>query len=59
MHFKTIFKSLKNKDMLRRVGIIFGILIVTFLEKEKIPELPLTFQVTLSLWVLQEYGKDM
>lgn len=27
MHFKTIFKSLKNKDMLRRVGIIFGILI--------------------------------
>jgi len=27
MHFKTIFKSLKNKDMLKRVGIIFGILI--------------------------------
>ena len=27
MHFKTIFKSLKNKDMLRRVGIIFGILV--------------------------------
>ena len=27
MHFKTIFKSLKNKDMLRRVGIILGILV--------------------------------
>ena len=27
MHFKTIFKSLKNKDMLRRVLIIFGILV--------------------------------
>ena len=27
MHFKTIFKSLKNKDMLKRVGIIFGILV--------------------------------
>ena len=27
MHFKTIFKSLKNKDMLRRVGIIFGIIV--------------------------------
>lgn len=28
MHFKTIFKSFKNKDMLRRIGIIFGIIIV-------------------------------
>ena len=28
MHFKTIFKSLKNKDMLRRVAIVLGILIV-------------------------------
>ena len=27
MHFKTIFKSLKNKDMLRRVLIIFGIIV--------------------------------
>ena len=27
MHFSTIFKSLKNKDMLKRVGIIFGIII--------------------------------
>ncbi len=27
MHFKTIFKSLKNKDMLRRVLIIAGILV--------------------------------
>ncbi|MBR5647702.1 preprotein translocase subunit SecY [Candidatus Saccharibacteria bacterium] len=27
MHFKTIFKSLKNKDMLKRVLIIFGILV--------------------------------
>ena len=26
MHFKTIFKSLKNKDMLKRVGIILGII---------------------------------
>lgn len=27
MHFSTIFKSLKNKDMLRRVLIIFGIIV--------------------------------
>lgn len=27
MHFKTIFKSLKNKDMLKRVLIILGILV--------------------------------
>ncbi|MBR3157460.1 preprotein translocase subunit SecY [Candidatus Saccharibacteria bacterium] len=27
MHFKNIFKSLKNKDMLKRVMIIFGILV--------------------------------
>ena len=27
MHFSTIFKSLKNKDMLKRVGIILGIII--------------------------------
>ena len=28
MHFKTIFKSLKNKDMLKRLGIIIGLLVV-------------------------------
>lgn len=28
MHFKTIFKSLKNKDMLKRLLIILGILVV-------------------------------
>lgn len=27
MHFSTIFKSLKNKDMLRRILIIFGIIV--------------------------------
>ena len=27
MHFKTIFKSLKNKDMLKRVMVIIGILV--------------------------------
>lgn len=27
MHFKTIFKSLKNKDMLKRIFIILGILV--------------------------------
>ena len=27
MHFKNIFKSLKNKDMLKRVMVIFGILV--------------------------------
>ncbi|MDO4986797.1 MAG: preprotein translocase subunit SecY [Candidatus Saccharibacteria bacterium] len=27
MHFKTIFKSLKNKDMLKRVFIVLGILV--------------------------------
>ena len=27
MHFKTIFKSLKNKDMLKRVLIVLGILV--------------------------------
>ncbi len=28
MHFKTIFKSLKNKDMLKKLGIIIGLLVV-------------------------------
>ena len=27
MHFKTIFKSLKNKDMLKKVLVIFGIIL--------------------------------
>ncbi|MDO4978811.1 MAG: preprotein translocase subunit SecY [Candidatus Saccharibacteria bacterium] len=27
MHFKTIFKSFKNKDMLKRIGIVIGILV--------------------------------
>ena len=27
MHFKTIFKSLKNKDMLKRILVIFGIIV--------------------------------
>lgn len=27
MHFKTIFKSLKNKEMLKKIGVIFGILV--------------------------------
>ena len=27
MHFKTIFRSLKNKDMLKRVGVILGIIV--------------------------------
>ena len=28
MHFKNIFKSFKNKDMLKRIAIIFGIIII-------------------------------
>lgn len=28
MHFKTILQSLKNKDMLKRIAIVFGLLIV-------------------------------
>lgn len=28
MHFKTIFKSFKNKDMLKRLAIVFGIIVV-------------------------------
>ena len=27
MHFKTIFRSFKNKDMLKRIGIILGIIV--------------------------------
>lgn len=38
MHFKNIFKSLKNKDMLKRVFIIFGILAVyRFLAQIPVP----------------------
>ena len=28
MHFKTIFKSFKNKDMLKRILIVLGIVVV-------------------------------
>ena len=31
MHFKTIFRSLKNKDMLKRVLIILGIIAALFI----------------------------
>ena len=38
MHFKTIFKSLKNKDMLKRVSIILGIIVVyRFLSQIPVP----------------------
>lgn len=38
MHFKTIFRSLKNKDMLRRVFIILGILVAyRFLAQIPVP----------------------
>ena len=38
MHFKTIFKSLKNKDMLKRVMIILGIVVVyRFLAQIPVP----------------------
>ena len=46
MHFKTIFKSLKNKDMLKRVLIILGIVIIyRFLAHIPVPlGEPTTFQ---------------
>ncbi len=38
MHFKTIFKSLKNKDMLKRVLAIFGIVVAyRFLAQVPVP----------------------
>ena len=38
MHFKTIFKSLKNKDMLKRVMIILGIVVAyRFLAQIPVP----------------------
>ncbi len=38
MHFKTIFKSLKNKDMLKRVMVILGIILVyRFLAQVPVP----------------------
>ena len=38
MHFKPIFKSLKNKDMLKRVSIILGIIVVyRFLSQIPVP----------------------
>lgn len=46
MNFKTIFKSLKNKDMLKRVLIVFGLLIIyRFLAHIPVPlGEPTTFQ---------------
>ena len=46
MNFKTIFKSLKNKDMLKRVMIILGLLVVyRFLAHIPVPlGEPTTFQ---------------
>ncbi len=46
MNFKTIFKSLKNKDMLKRVLIVFGLLIIyRFLAHIPVPlGEPATFQ---------------
>ena len=46
MNFKNIFKSLKNKDMLKRVLIVFGLLIVyRFLAHIPVPlGEPTTFQ---------------
>lgn len=46
MNFKTIFRSLKNKDMLKRVLIVFGLLIVyRFLAHIPVPlGEPATFQ---------------
>ncbi len=38
MQFKTIFRSLKNKDMLKRIGIILGILVAyRFLAQVPVP----------------------
>ena len=46
MNFKTIFKSLKNHDMLRRILIVLGLLIVyRFLAHIPVPlGEPTTFQ---------------
>ena len=46
MNFKTIFKSLKNKDMLKRIAIILGLLVVyRFLAHIPVPlGEPTTFQ---------------
>ncbi len=46
MNFKTIFKSLKNKDMLKRVLLVFGLLIIyRFLAHIPVPlGEPATFQ---------------
>lgn len=55
MNFKTIFKSLKNKDMLKRVLIIFGLLIVyRFLAHIPVPlGEPATFQDAVSRLIQQ------
>ncbi len=55
MNFKTIFKSLKNKDMLKRVLIVFGLLIVyRFLAHIPVPlGEPATFQDAVSRLIQQ------
>ncbi len=53
MNFKTIFKSLKNKDMLKRVLIVFGLLIVyRFLAHIPVPlGEPATFQEAVTNFI--------
>lgn len=55
MNFKTIFKSLKNKDMLKRVLIIFGLLIIyRFLAHIPVPlGEPATFQEAVASLIQQ------
>jgi len=55
MNFKTIFKSLKNKDMLKRVLIVFGLLIVyRFLAHIPVPlGEPATFQEAVASIIQQ------
>ncbi len=55
MNFKTIFKSLKNKDMLKRVLIVFGLLIIyRFLAHIPVPlGDPVTFQDAVSQLIQQ------
>ncbi len=55
MNFKTIFKSLKNKDMLKRVLIVFGLLIIyRFLAHIPVPlGEPATFQEAVASIIQQ------
>lgn len=57
MNFKTIFKSLKNKDMLKRVLIVFGLLIIyRFLAHIPVPlGEPATFQEAVAS-IIQQSG---